>query len=436
MKIKGTTLLKGIIPLVLLAGAAAYAFVPGVKTMLHQSIRLTEAAAAHYELTDDMDAMNIRQVITSDCATSRTIMWQSTLTEKNAVVEYRIQGMDTLQTQTATSEAFTDDNKTTYIHTATLTGLTPQTTYEYRVGYDKKRSPWQTLRTAGGSDFTALIFPDSQSSDYSVWNQTASPAWQAHQDASFFINMGDLVDNGQDSYQWNAWFDVVSPMAAVIPVAPVMGNHETYTLDWKTRMPEAYTHLFSLPSNGNDIYKNQFYSFDYGDVHFIVLNTQTKELEEFEPNLLADEQAWFKENIAKTTKKWKVVLMHKDPLQYAFQSRPEPREEGFSEEGKDWMPLFDQYSVDVVLSAHLHTFRERGHIKDFQRNPSGPLYIITGVAGNVRYPSLWKQHSLDEYVAPQPETDNYLVMKATENTLTFTGYLPSGETLHTVSVTK
>lgn len=201
-------------------------------------------------------------------------------------------------------------------------------------------------------------------------------------------------------------------------------------------MPEAYTHLFALPGNGSDQYKNQFYSFDYGDVHFVVLNTQDKELADFEPNLLADEQVWFKEDMAKTTKKWKVVLMHKDPLQYSFNNRPEPRPEGFDPEGEAWMPLFDQYGVDVVLSAHLHTFRDRGHIKNFQRDPSGPLYIITGVAGNVRYPDLWKKHSLDEYVAPQPETDDYLVIAATANTLTFTGYLPSGEELHTVSVTK
>lgn len=436
MKIQKKRLWQGLIPIILIAGAAAYTFIPSVKTMLQQSIRTTQAAAAHYELTDSVDAMNIRQVITADSATSRTIMWQSTLAEEDAVVEYRIQGETTIHSQPATDEKFTDDNKTTYIHTVSLTDLTPSTTYEYRVGYGQKRSAWQTLKTASGTDFKALIFPDSQSSDYSVWKQTEEPAWQAHQDANFFINMGDLVDNGQDQYQWNAWFDVVSDMAAVIPVAPIMGNHETYTLDWKVRMPDAYTHLFALPQVRPETYQNQFYSFDYGDVHFVVLNTQTKELADFEPDLLADQIAWFKQDMAQTTKKWKVVLMHKDPLQYAFQNRPQPREEGFSEEGKEWMPLFDQYGIDVVLSAHLHTFRDRGHIKDFKRDPAGPLYIITGVAGNVRYPNLWRQHSLDEYVAPQPETDNYLTMTATADTLTFTGYLPSGEELHTVSVHK
>lgn len=436
MNIHRKTLLKGIIPLLILAGAAAYAYIPGAKTIIRQSVRTTQAAAAHYEMTDSVDAMNIRQVITADSTTSRTIMWQSAFAEEDAVVEYRIKDADDIQSLAATNKAFTDDGTTTYIHTSSLTGLTPGTAYEYRVGYGKKRSDWQPLQTASGSDFKALIFPDSQSSDYSVWKATAEPAWQANRDAGFFINMGDLVDNGQDSYQWHAWFDVVAPMISSVPAVPVMGNHETYTKDWKVRMPEAYTHLFALPGNGLTEYQNQFYSFDYGDVHFVVLNTQTKEMEEFQPDLLRAQQAWFAEDMAGTTKKWKVVLMHKDPLQYAFQNRPEPREEGIAEEGRDWMPLFDQYQVDVVLSAHLHTFRDRGHIKDFRRNADGPLYIITGVAGNVRYPNLWRNHALDEYVAPQPETDNYLVMTATTDTLTFTGYLPSGEKLHTVSVRK
>ena len=430
------TLAKWLCPIVLIACAAVYMWVPGAKTITQQSVKATKAVAAHYAPTNTVDAANIRQVITKDSTTSRTIMWQSQFSEDNAVVEYRRKDSEDIWAVSAGNEVFTDDDTTTYIHTAVLTDLMPGTDYEYRVGYEKKRSDWMPLQTAQGNTFKALIFPDSQSSDYSAWATTKDPAWQANPDAQFFINMGDLVDNGQDHYQWNAWFDVVADMASQIPVAPIIGNHETYNRDWKIRMPVAYLHLFSLPKLENPDYQNQFYSFDYGDVHFIVLNTQITEMAQFQPQLLADEMEWFRKDIGNTNKKWKVVLMHKDPLQYGFANRPEPREEGFSPEGKDWMPLFDEYGVDVVLSAHLHTYRDRGHIADFKRNPQGPLYIITGVAGNVQYPGLWKQHALDEYVAPQPETDNYLVMQATDDTLSFSSYLPSGELLHTSTVQK
>ena len=435
MKAKYKKIIAFSLAAAVIAAVSAYTWLPGTKTVARQGVKATKAAAAHYLSTDAVDASNIRQVITADSTTSRTFMWQSDYAEENPVVEYRQAGDDdSLMQLPASSDAFSDDGVTTYIHTAAVSDLKPGTAYEYRVGAGDKRSDWQSFHTAQGHDFKALIFPDSQSSDYSVWAATAQPAWQRNQDAQFFINMGDLVDNGQDYYQWNAWFDVVGDMIARIPVVPLLGNHETYDKDWKVRMPEAYLHLFALPRIDREKYQNQFYSFDYGDVHFVVLNTQSQELADFEPSLDEDEVAWFKEDMAKTTKKWKIVLMHKDPLQYGFANRPEPREEGFSPEGRLWMPLFDQYGVDAVLSAHLHTYRDRGHIRNFQRDESGPLYLITGVAGNVQYPGLWKQHSLDEYVAPQPETDNYMTLEATDDSLTFRSFLPDGQLLEEKSI--
>lgn len=435
MKAKYKKIIAFSLAAAVIAAVSAYTWLPGTKTVARQGVKATKAAAAHYLSTDAVDASNIRQVITADSTTSRTFMWQSDYAEENPVVEYRQAGDDTTIMQLpASSDAFSDDGVTTYIHTAAVSDLKPGTAYEYRVGAGDKRSDWQSFHTAQGHDFKALIFPDSQSSDYSVWAATTQPAWQRNQDAQFFINMGDLVDNGQDHYQWNAWFDVVGDMIARIPVVTLLGNHETYDKDWKVRMPEAYLHLFALPRIDREKYQNQFYSFDYGDVHFVVLNTQSQELADFEPSLDEDEVAWFKEDMAKTTKKWKIVLMHKDPLQYGFANRPEPREEGFSPEGRLWMPLFDQYGVDAVLSAHLHTYRDRGHIRNFQRDESGPLYLITGVAGNVQYPGLWKQHSLDEYVAPQPETDNYMTLEATDDSLTFRSFLPDGQLLEEKSI--
>lgn len=435
MKAKYKKIIAFSLAAAVIAAVSAYTWLPGTKTVARQGVKATKAAAAHYLSTDAVDASNIRQVITADSTTSRTFMWQSDYAEENPVVEYRQAGDDdSLMQLPASSDAFSDDGVTTYIHTAAVTDLKPGTAYEYRVGAGDKRSSWQSFHTAQGHDFKALIFPDSQSSDYSVWAATAQPAWQRNQDAQFFINMGDLVDNGQDHYQWNAWFDVVGDMIARIPVVPLLGNHETYDKDWKVRMPKAYLHLFALPRIDREKYQNQFYSFDYGDVHFVVLNTQSQELADFEPSLDEDEVAWFKEDMAKTTKKWKIVLMHKDPLQYGFANRPQPREEGFSPEGRLWMPLFDQYGVDAVLSAHLHTYRDRGHIRNFQRDESGPLYLITGVAGNVQYPGLWKQHSLDEYVAPQPETDNYMTLEATDDSLTFRSFLPDGQLLEEKSI--
>ena len=100
------------------------------------------------------------------------------------------------------------------------------------------------------------------------------------------------------------------------------------------------------------------------------------------------------------------------------------------------MPLFDELGVDLVFSAHLHTYRNRGHLYHFTRSQRGPLYILTGVAGNVRYPGLWIDHELDQTIAPQPETDNYLTLEASADALRVQCFLPDGTRIDDASITK
>ena len=435
---KITSALKVLLPAVLVIILCGFLSGCGNLTKAFDADNKTDKTEK-YDAFTQRDAFNLRQVITADSSTSRTIMWQSDAEEKDAFIEYRTAKAEgaAIQTQRERiNEKFTDNGKTTWVHTVTLQNLQPGTKYAYRLGHKDRRSDWYELTTAQGAAYKALIFPDSQSARYKAWEDVAMPAWKRNQDAQFFIAMGDLVDNGEHAYQWNEWFTHIRSMITQIPVVPVLGNHETYTMDWKVRMPQAFLHYFQLPGGAPEKYKNQFYSFDFGDVHFTVLNTQARELDKFQPDMLQEQLAWFRADMEKTKKKWKIVLMHKDVLRYGFLKRKTPREEGFSEEGKVFMPLFDRYKVDVVLTAHLHTYRNRGHIFNFKRDERGPLYILTGVAGDVRYPELWKRHSLDVALAPQPETNNYLVMEADSNSLKFSCYLPDGTKVDEAAVEK
>ncbi len=420
---------------VVIGATGLYTFLPSIRSWTQNMFDTAKAIVGHYVPMGDLDAFFIRQIITRDSSNSRTIMWQSALSEKNALVEYRSIGKSEIKSSTANDEKFVDDNVVTHIHTATLQDLKAGAQYEYRLGYEDKRSDWHVLDTDSGGDFKALIFPDSQSSDYSDWKKIAQFARTENPDAAFFVNMGDLVDNGEDHTQWRAWFDSLEGIINTIPAVPVMGNHETYNLDWKVRNPEAYLHLFSLPKNGDEKRQNQYYSFDYGAAHFIVLNTQFDEMEQFQPGLLEAQREWFINDITQTQKKWKIVLMHKDVLTYEIRNRSD-RKAGISAIGRDWMPLFDQYGIDVVLTAHLHTYRRREQLYNFQPDTRGPLYIVTGVAGNVRYPNLWVDHPFDKAVAPQPETDNYMTMEVTLNALKLTSFLPNGEQIDQVEIVK
>ncbi len=428
-------LIISLVAIVILVSAAVGGYV--YKDTIYSRIVRTAAVVSGQEVKPllDSESRYIRQIVAQDNSTSRTIMWQSDSSEPDAIIEYRQEGTDNTQNINATDKAFTDDGSTTYIHEATLTGLTPNTKYEYRVGYGAdRRSDWYSLETAGASVYDVLIYPDSQSADYSQWEELVKNSALRNPRTALYIGMGDLVDNGEQDYQWRTWLNSIRPLSANVPLATTLGNHEMYTLDWKMREPYAYLNYFAVPPNGNEIFNRRYYSYDFGDAHYVVLDTQLYESNHDDnhdvhhPDLYDVQVQWLRQDLTNNTKKWTVVLMHRDPFQYAFDRPGASRDVGFNEEGVLFMPIFDEFNVDLVLSAHLHSYRNRGHVRNFDRDASGPLYILTGIAGDARRPK-WKEHPLDIYVAPDRDKNNYMTMTVTPNKLIVKAFLPDGTQL-------
>jgi len=428
-------LLKTIIAIAALVVLVIVGYV--YKDAIQSRIARTAAVVSGQEIKPllNSEGRYIRQIVAQDNSTSRTIMWQSDNSESDAVIEYRLAGSENTQSIGATDKVFTDDGSTTYIHEATLTGLTPNTKYEYRVGYSNdRRSDWYSLETAGASVYDVLIYPDSQSGDYSQWEEIVKDSAHRNPRTALYISMGDLVDNGEQDYQWRTWLNSIRPLSANVPLAPTLGNHEMYTLDWKMREPRAYLNYFDVPPNGNETFNRRYYSYDFGDVHYVVLDTMLYESnhednhDTHHPDLYDVEVQWLRQDLAANTKKWTVVLMHRDPFQYAFDRPDASRAAGFDDEGVLFMPIFDEFNVDLVLSAHLHSYRNRGHVRNFERDASGPLYILTGIAGDARRPN-WKKHPLDVYVAPDREKNNYMTITVTPNKLIVKAFLPDGTQL-------
>ena len=383
---------------------------------------------------------NIRQIVAADNKTQRTIMWDSKAKQNEYNLELRSTDGRKILNSKAQDYCF-KDGKGAYIQYGTyIQGLEPNKKYEYRINNGTAKGSWHKLSTDNGSNFKALIFPDSQCSDYSAWQKLSKEAFARNNDADFFINMGDLTDNGEDNWQWQEWFKGTYDYNHSIPHAPLIGNHETYTLNWKVRHPNAYVNLFNVPDNGLPKYKHQFYSFDYGPVHFTMLDTNyDKELKDLQPQLRQEQLAWLEQDLSKTKAKWKVVLMHKDILIYQFSKdsgRAKKWDTHFTNVGKDTMPIFEKYGVDAVLTAHLHTYRRRVPLRQFAPDPKGITYILTGVAGNVQYAKLWDNWENDAARAPYPETMNYLTMEAAPDKIFIQCFLPDGKKIDEVTLQK
>ena len=375
---------------------------------------------------EGLEAFFVRQIITEDSRSSRMIAWESSVSEAEAVVDVRRTGEETFSSFAAREKSLDDGGERFFSHAAFLTGLTAGTSYEYRLRTGDTASAWFSLRTAADGAFKALIFPDSQCSDgYRTWRHAAESAAAQQGDADFFIMMGDIVDNGEAAYQWRQWFEGAAGIIDRLPCAPLMGNHEAYDLNWQCRLPVGWLGYFPVPGNGSLRFSGWYYSFDYGPCHFAALNTQWEEVEALRAGLLEEQVDWLRRDFAASRKKWKIVLMHKDVIEYDYPDVKDPVTGDISTTGRALMPLFDELRPDVVLTAHQHTYRRLGHILHFAPGEEGPFYIDTGNCGNCYY-DVPHNARFDKKMLKQPERGNYMTLEAAAERLRFACFLPDG----------
>lgn len=381
-----------------------------------------------------------RQIITRDSATSRTIMWQSDGAKRDAAL---LLTAPDGQQQTYIPEGNTllQDNTTTTFYTVRLTNLTPGTHYQGIIQMADATVTLPIVTAASEiSAFKALLIDDSQCGEsYEPFAQLLEKALARHPQAAFLADIGDLTDNGQSSWHWDSFLAaLLAGRAKDMPFAPVMGNHECYGLDWRFALPRRYLASFSVPDSGSRNFPGYYYSFDYGPAHFIVLNTQFEELDDLKPGLLQEELLWLKHDAMGTRKPWKIVLMHKDVIAYDEYQPGVGHAGGISDVGHDFMKAFDMLGIDLVLTGHMHTYRNRGHIYHEAPSDHGPTYLMFGPAGNERY-TVPPDMTFDKVSLDQSDPDryrNYMTLAVTPAKCIATCHREDGSTVDRVTLTK
>lgn len=391
---------------------------------------ITSACLAHGVVED------ITLTWVEDAKTTQTITWRTQDQEsKMLYVEYSEADMpavevSTVKMQKADTSLFANDQGNVYIHSTTLKNLQPGKRYVYRIGDGQNWDAEGMFRTESlENNFKFLLFGDSQSNDYSVWKSTFTNAYVQNRDAAFFVNVGDLVDNGQTYQEWKNWFAGIVGISNKLPIIPVVGNHETYTPERKFSMPTFFTQQFMLPQNGPEGLKGQVYSFDYGDVHFVILDSQFGEERSFIPASLELQKMWLKNDLAATNKRWKVVFVHRPVY-------PNRTDQTTASITKQFVPIFDQYAVDVVFSGHDHVnARTFPMVNDQRVAEGGTIYSTVGRSGTKYYESvgtkLW-----NTYFTNATDMPTYSVVKISNGVLYVQVFKQNGELLDDWSLIK
>lgn len=381
-----------------------------------------------------------RQIITADSSTSRTIMWQADGGQQDSSFVLTVPGGNP-EPYAPEANTLLQDATTTTFYTVHLTGLTPGTHYEGTIRMADETVTLPIVTAASEvSAFEALLIDDSQCGEtYEPFAQLLEKALARNPRTSFLADIGDLTDNGQSSWHWDSFLAVLTGSRAKdMPFVPVMGNHECYGLDWQFALPRRYLASFSVPDNGSRNFPGYYYSFDYGPAHFIVLNTQITELDDLKPGLLQEELPWLKHDAASSNKPWNIVLMHKDVIAYDEYQPGTGHAGGISDVGHDFMKAFDALGIDLVLTGHMHTYRNRGHIYNEQPDHRGPVYLMFGPAGNERY-TVPPDTTFDKVSLDQSDPNryrNYMTLTVTPAKLIATCFLEDGSTIDRVTLTK
>lgn len=383
--------------------------------------------------TSALSVDNLEQIIPENSATAKTISWQDTQNRSDYRVEYR--KLDSEEIETVAVNAgkrpplYNPSDPAPFTYAAYLKDLSPETTYEYRICKGDAATGWGSFTTTAENinHYKVLIFGDSQSTDYGVWGRTARTAWNHNQDAAFFVNMGDLSDNGQAYFQWRAWLANANVLTSHLPFAPVLGNHEAYSLTWQFAEPDTYRALFSVPENGPENQQRMAYSFTYGDVHYVSLNTDEEELGKNRPTMLADEAAWLDQDLAAAQKAGKrlVVFMHRPPWDGADDSK-------LNVNGEYFMPLFDKYQVPLVFTAHEHWYERTVPLKKNQPSEKGTVYVMTGRSGTEAYKG--RKKTVDAAFDDDTDQPMYLTLEVKPEELEVTAIKDDGSVIDRAAI--
>lgn len=129
-----------------------------------------------------------------------------------------------------------------------------------------------------------------------------------------------------------------------------IGNHD---------FSPAYFDIFTLPRNGEaggvPSGVENYYSFDYGAIHFVCLGGY------YSGSRLSNGVmcTWLKADLEANTNKWLIAFWHQPP--YTMGSHNSEREFDLVEMRENAVPILESYGVDLVLCGHSHVY-ERSYL--------------------------------------------------------------------------
>ena len=369
-----------------------------------------------------------------------------------------------------------DQAHTYTTHKAIATGLTPNTTYTYRVGVDGYWSEMGTFITAPATaeEFSFIYMSDSHimTQEYiDDANAAARAALKIAPNAKFCTFPGDFVENYCSSeWEWERVFEeALRPMTYQMPIVPTDGNHDvTYGTNFQYHFNTDKTFHDAAEAAINEALDATTYSFMYGDVLFLVFSLQdywkgAHSYDNLTSVYLTNHVGnWFKDQVAAHPEaKLRVGLVHYN----IFSGSSHQDDEMGPLLRATLLPVIKECEIDFVIQGHDHCYEVMGPVDADTRKPimediadrekvstsvsasgykggtytvdNGAMYFIGSTCGHKRYWPYNKEDMEEDFNAHKVENyfDLFTGMFAQPDKPSFSIFTVKGTTITVDSYT-
>jgi hypothetical protein len=324
----------------------------------------------------------------NDPHTSIAVLW---VTRQSATAEIRYGVSPNSLTTTATGKVttYTPGYWHGWINSVVLTNLMPGTTYYYQVGSDV--TGWcpvysfTTERSDSRTQITRIAYIGDMGTANSTNNMNSISNLVQSKKIDFILHNGDISYADGFQQRWDIFFRQFQNAVANSPYMVTLGNHEIGVIA-ALNLTVGYVHRFILPG-ANSIsldYENLFYSWNYANIHFVSLDTESV----LDIAFISPKQvAWLEQDLAsvdRTLYPWVIVYGHRPLYCSGTSSDCISMAADLREAIED---IVYKYQVNMVLSAHRHNYERlypvyQGVPEKTYDKPRAPVHIINGCGGN------------------------------------------------------
>jgi 3',5'-cyclic AMP phosphodiesterase CpdA len=360
--------------------STTFTTITSAQTTTHSSTETTNTTVTLSDLALAAEALDnpyrVALFITDDPTTKMGFNFEMP-SDSGGFVEIAPQGAETYNRHEATSKHRPIRTKQAYLYACTITDLTPGETYVYRVtntDLSETSAYYEfTMPQAEAESFTFMFLPDPQGNwDYAYRLYGAamiSVLDYAQTNYDFVMIPGDIVNDADIKSQWEWFFRYSSVYSFNKPLAATSGNHDIGNFDEERIQNLEYDGYLNLPNNGptydlfdeldSDLRNPDFdngktYSFDYGQAHFVVINTEMycngggyTTCSVYDETNAAILENWLRIDLENTNKPWKIVMLHRGPYSLSYDT---------GTVRDQLVPIFDEFDVDLVLAGHDHQY--------------------------------------------------------------------------------